>query len=454
MLLEKDSSTGTGPARTRGACTSSSSSAWSSTATRSPDSSRATCRSCSRRSRHGAGWAPSSVRTRGRPGRRRRVADGRRPSQCCAASTRWSAGGASRQSSSAATRSVRSSPYVSPTVAPRGTAVPRGTRTRAWRDRRTRARRSGTAPWSAPAHASSRSSGGSPLERGSGRRRAAGRRRRARCGRDLDGRGRRDGRRPPARRPGRAQHDRDRARRAARPAPRRSTSAPPLAQAGPRRNVLIGGGWAARLVQRAAWSTSTHGHSCASTRWRETAWTAAHVVPAVGALAVVRAWSGVAPVTADQLPLLGAIPRRPGLFVAAGGPGFTLGAGPLPPRRRDSSSAAAGRRFRSTTTGRNATPTSRSCDDEDRRRCRAARGVHDRRRRKGDAGVPGSRSPRCCSPAASRAFRAAEAGPSWALLQHGRLLRVRRRGRRENSARCMTAARPAMTVRTGAPERD
>jgi glycine/D-amino acid oxidase-like deaminating enzyme len=38
----------------------------------------------------------------------------------------------------------------------------------------------------------------------------------------------------------------------------------------------------------------------------------------------VRAWSGVAPVTADQLPIVGAVPRRPGLFVAAGGPGFTL----------------------------------------------------------------------------------------------------------------------------------
>ena len=90
-------------------------------------------------------------------------------------------------------------------------------------------------------------------------------------------------------------------------------------------NVLIGGGWAARLVQRSGVVDLDARPELRFDSLAGNAWTAAHVVPAVGRLAVVRAWSGVAPVTADQLPLLGAIPRRPGLFVAAGGPGFTLG---------------------------------------------------------------------------------------------------------------------------------
>ena len=100
-------------------------------------------------------------------------------------------------------------------------------------------------------------------------------------------------------------------------------------------NVLVGGGWASRLV---------HHHGVVELDARPelrfdslagNAWTAARVVPALADVAVLRAWSGVAPVTADQLPIVGAVPRRPGLFVAAGGPGFTLGAGALAPRRRD-----------------------------------------------------------------------------------------------------------------------
>ena len=90
-------------------------------------------------------------------------------------------------------------------------------------------------------------------------------------------------------------------------------------------NVLVGGGWAARLVQRSGVVDLDARPRLRFDSLAGNAWTAARVVPAVGSLAVVRAWSGVAPVTTDQLPVLGAVPRRPGLFGAAGGPGFTLG---------------------------------------------------------------------------------------------------------------------------------
>jgi len=40
---------------------------------------------------------------------------------------------------------------------------------------------------------------------------------------------------------------------------------------------------------------------------------------------LLRCWTGVTAITADQLPIVGEIPRLPGLFVAAGGSAFTLG---------------------------------------------------------------------------------------------------------------------------------
>jgi sarcosine oxidase, subunit beta len=89
-------------------------------------------------------------------------------------------------------------------------------------------------------------------------------------------------------------------------------------------NVLIGGGWPSRLVQEAGVVDLDARPTLRLDSLAGNARTGAHVVPDVSGLSVLRAWSGVAPVTADQLPLLGPVPRRPGLFVAAGGPGFTL----------------------------------------------------------------------------------------------------------------------------------
>jgi sarcosine oxidase subunit beta len=90
-------------------------------------------------------------------------------------------------------------------------------------------------------------------------------------------------------------------------------------------NVLVGGGWAARLVHSRGVVDLDARPELRFDSLAGNAWTAAHVVPEIGRLSVIRGWSGVAPVTADQLPILGPVPRRPGLFVATGGPAFTLG---------------------------------------------------------------------------------------------------------------------------------
>lgn len=89
-------------------------------------------------------------------------------------------------------------------------------------------------------------------------------------------------------------------------------------------NVLIGGGWPSRLVQEAGVVDLDARPTLRLDSLSGNARTGAHVVPDVSGLSVLRAWSGVAPLTADQLPLLGPVPRRTGLFVAVGGPGFTL----------------------------------------------------------------------------------------------------------------------------------
>lgn len=89
-------------------------------------------------------------------------------------------------------------------------------------------------------------------------------------------------------------------------------------------NVLIGGGWSARLPQRAGqW---THGRPSVSIdNLRGNLRTAAGVAPAIESLQVIRSWTGTTGITPDQLPLVGAVSRAPGFYVAAGGSGFTYG---------------------------------------------------------------------------------------------------------------------------------
>lgn len=91
-------------------------------------------------------------------------------------------------------------------------------------------------------------------------------------------------------------------------------------------NLLIGGGWPARLprqdngdVDLGARPVVERASLAANAR------AAMRVVPETASLAVVRVWTGMTTLLPDQLPLLGPLPRRPGIFVATGGSAFTLG---------------------------------------------------------------------------------------------------------------------------------
>lgn len=89
-------------------------------------------------------------------------------------------------------------------------------------------------------------------------------------------------------------------------------------------NVLVGGGWPAKFRTVAG---RVDLESAPELRYESLLGNAeaARVVPAVLRLPVLRCWSGATTLTPDQLPILGAVPRRPGLFVATGGSAFTLG---------------------------------------------------------------------------------------------------------------------------------
>lgn len=91
-------------------------------------------------------------------------------------------------------------------------------------------------------------------------------------------------------------------------------------------NVLIGGGWPARLI------TDNSGHPDFGRRPEllrasvsGNAAAAIRVVPSLRQLHALRTWVGTTTVTPDQLPLVGHVPGAPGVFVATGGSGFTLG---------------------------------------------------------------------------------------------------------------------------------
>jgi glycine/D-amino acid oxidase-like deaminating enzyme len=90
-------------------------------------------------------------------------------------------------------------------------------------------------------------------------------------------------------------------------------------------NVLIGGGWGSKLVDRRGALDLDASPALRLESLTGNARVALDIVPALSVLPVLRAWSGVAAITPDQVPLLGEVPRRPGLMLAAAGPGFTLG---------------------------------------------------------------------------------------------------------------------------------
>ncbi|MEW7850736.1 FAD-dependent oxidoreductase [Massilia aurea] len=90
-------------------------------------------------------------------------------------------------------------------------------------------------------------------------------------------------------------------------------------------NVLIGGGWPARLHHEGGLIDLERKPELLLTSLAGNMAAAAAVVPGVAHLPVLRVWTGMTALIADQLPLIGEVPRAPGAFIATGGSAFTLG---------------------------------------------------------------------------------------------------------------------------------
>ncbi len=90
-------------------------------------------------------------------------------------------------------------------------------------------------------------------------------------------------------------------------------------------NVLIGGGWPSRMGRSANGLDPGVRPDIIPTSVAGNLKAAVDVVPEVASLNLIRSWTGVTAISADQLPIVGEVPRLPGFYVAAGGSAFTLG---------------------------------------------------------------------------------------------------------------------------------
>lgn len=91
-------------------------------------------------------------------------------------------------------------------------------------------------------------------------------------------------------------------------------------------NILIGGGWPALLAQQAGGGFDLKRRATILPESRSANLRAAiDIVPRIGQLNLIRSWTGVTTISADQLPIVGEVGRLPGFFVAGGGSAFTLG---------------------------------------------------------------------------------------------------------------------------------
>jgi len=91
-------------------------------------------------------------------------------------------------------------------------------------------------------------------------------------------------------------------------------------------NILIGGGWPSRLARSADGSFDP---GIRATMIEESLagnlQAAVDTVPDIATLNLIRSWTGVTAISGDQLPVVGQVPRMPGLWIAGGGSAFTLG---------------------------------------------------------------------------------------------------------------------------------
>ncbi|MGH6782381.1 MAG: NAD(P)/FAD-dependent oxidoreductase, partial [Sphingomonadaceae bacterium] len=91
-------------------------------------------------------------------------------------------------------------------------------------------------------------------------------------------------------------------------------------------NILIGGGWPSRLAQKADGGFDLAAKpSIIEASLAGNLRAGIDTVPMIERLNLIRSWTGVTAISADQLPIVGEVPRMPGLFVAGGGSAFTLG---------------------------------------------------------------------------------------------------------------------------------
>lgn len=93
----------------------------------------------------------------------------------------------------------------------------------------------------------------------------------------------------------------------------------------PEGSVLIGGGWPAALRHSEGRVDLERRPELLLSSVAGNMAAAVAVVPAVASLPVLRVWTGMTALVADQLPLIGDVPKAAGLFVATGGSAFTLG---------------------------------------------------------------------------------------------------------------------------------
>ncbi|WP_338020551.1 NAD(P)/FAD-dependent oxidoreductase [Mameliella sp. AT18] len=91
-------------------------------------------------------------------------------------------------------------------------------------------------------------------------------------------------------------------------------------------NVLIGGGWPARLIRDAVGDPDfSVKPELLPASLAGNADMAIRVLPELARVPAIRGWIGTTTVTEDQLPLVGPVPDMAGTFVANGGSAFTLG---------------------------------------------------------------------------------------------------------------------------------
>lgn len=91
-------------------------------------------------------------------------------------------------------------------------------------------------------------------------------------------------------------------------------------------NILIGGGWPSRLaLDDSGGFDLDRRPTMVEASLAGNMQAAIDTAPFVAQLNLIRSWTGVTAISADQLPIVGEVPRMPGCWVAGGGSAFTLG---------------------------------------------------------------------------------------------------------------------------------